>query len=391
MKTAYGIFASIIVIFSSGCSSSGNTGQKEAHEAEHAHTEEIELSEKQMQTVGITLGSFSSMNLGEGVKANGELMVRPQDMADVTPLLIGTIKNIYVSEGNYVKAGEVVARIENLEFSSLLSDYNDAKSRLQLAAGELERQQKLADHGAGIAKNLEKAKIEYELAQNTLKTYAIKIKTAGMDPDKIAEGNNTAAVKAPVSGVVTAIYGRIGGAADMSSPIMTIVDNSGIYAQLKIFEKDLGRIKKGDVADITLINGERTLQGTVQDIIPSIDPVSKTIDVRVSLTSGGETTMIPGMAVSAFVRTGFEETPVLPEEAVVTIEGRDYIYVLDNMEEHDGEPIYIFDAVEVVSGSRLNGYVEVHPIKNLPSDARVVVSKAFYIASMTSDHGEHDH
>lgn len=174
-------------------------------------------------------------------------------------------------------------------------------------------------------------------------------------------------------------------------PIMTVIDNSGVYAMVRIYEKDLNKVRKGMPVEISLTNGSGLLQGKVEDVIRAIDSESKTIDVRVGISGADKTSLIPGMAVNAYISTGEAEVTALPEEAVVTIEGKDYIYMLAQKEKHDGEEMSVFRPVEVVKGNSRNGFVEVNPVEDLPRDARIVVSKAFYIASMAVDHGEHNH
>lgn len=376
-----------------GCSPSVKTHQHDDEEStEEHHDGIIELSEKQMNTVGIELGSFSTMAMGESVNAAGELSVDPRNTADATSLFNGIIKDIRVREGDYVKAGAVVATIETFEIINLVRDYKEALSNLRLAESEYERQKKLSSHGAGIAKNLERAAIEYESAKSSVASYRTQMNMSGINLDQIDKSNKiSAVVKSPVSGVVTKIYGNIGSEAGNGRPILSVTDNSGLYALVRIYEKDFEKIKKGMPVEIALTNGSGIIRGKVEDVIRAIDAESKTIDVRITLLDTDKNRLLPGMAVNACINTEETEVPVLPEQAVVSLEGRDYIYVLDEKENHDGETFCLFKPIEVVKGNSRNGFVEVNPVEELPQDAKIVISKAFYIASMSADHGEHNH
>lgn len=393
----YGIFnafaVSVALSVAMGCSPASKHGHDEhGHGAEDRHDGVIELSQKQMDAVGIGLGTFSTMILGESINAAGELTVDPRHIADVTPVMNGIISHITVREGDMVKTGTVVANIENLEINTLMRDYKESLSSLKLAEREYERQKKLSQHGAGIAKNLERAAIELENAKSMVESAAAGMKLAGVNPGQIeGRGRISAAVKSPISGIVTKIYGKIGSEAGSMQPIMTVIDNSGVYAMVRIYEKDIHKVRKGMPVEISLTNGSGLMQGKVEDVIRAIDSESKTIDVRVGISGADKTSLIPGMAVNAYISTGEAEVTALPEEAVVTIEGKDYIYMLAQKENHDGEEMSVFRLVEVVKGNSRNGFVEVNPVEDLPRDARIVVSKAFYIASMAADHGEHNH
>lgn len=385
--------ALVICFVMAGCRPADHSGHAHGSgEAEEEHEEAVELTERQMQTVGIELGGFSMMALGETVSAAGELMVAPRNMADVTPLMGGVITDIRVREGDFVRAGETVARIESMEGGSLVQDYRGAVATFRLAENEYERQKKLADHGAGIGKNLERARIEYESAKTAVEGCRKQMTMAGIDPGQAESSNKISlTVKAPISGTVAKVYGRIGGEAGGAQPILSIVDNTGVFAMVKIYERDLGKIKVGMPVDISLTNGSGLLHGRVEDVIPVIDPVSKTIDVRVALLEDDKRNLLPGMAVNAYIGSAERETAVLPEDAVVSLEGKDCIYVLAGEEDHEGEKRLVFLPVEVVKGHARNGFVEVNPVGELPEAAKIVVAKAFYLASMAADHGEHNH
>ncbi|MCH5320011.1 MAG: efflux RND transporter periplasmic adaptor subunit [Paramuribaculum sp.] len=358
------------------------------HEAEHG---EIELSEKQMKTVGIELGSFDRREIGSGMRANGFLAVNPQDVAEISPLLSGVVKQINVKEGDFVNKGTTVAVIENLDIVTYNQDYQIAVDELELAQSELERQNKLAEQGAGIKRNLEKARTDMKIATARVSALERQLRQAGITPGSAIASTGTAAVKAPIGGIVSVIFAKTGGFADMSTPIMTVTDNRKIFALLKVYEKDIDKIEKGQKVDLNLTNGAMRLEGVVAEINRTIDPETKGIDVRVALTGANLTTLIPGMAVTGYIRSGGTETDALPEDAVVSSGGKSYIYVLEGTEEEDGELMYHFEPVEVITGNREQGFIEVSPLTELTPDAKIVIAKAFYLASMAADHGEHNH
>lgn len=101
--------------------------------SEESHSEAIEISEEQMETVGIELGTVEIKNLNSAVKASGEMALLPQNKADVTSLSAGVIKQITVIEGSPVKKGQTVALLENLEIVKLQEAYL-AQSRNWLSA-----------------------------------------------------------------------------------------------------------------------------------------------------------------------------------------------------------------------------------------------------------------
>lgn len=380
-----------------GCSGS-EAGKEDGdeHEHEHHHGSEdgsVEISELQLNTVGINLGKIEKKPVGSGLNVTGTLEVNPSDVADVTPIMNGIISQILVIEGQTVMAGAVVAKIDNYDMSVYQQSYLQAKTKVELAESEYQRQKKLNENGAGIAKNLQNAEIELRGARTELESLASQLRMLGIDPKSVRSGKiqTSVSLKAPISGVVNKINCKVGGPADMTSPLMQITNNNGIYAALQVYEKDLSFIKKGQIVDMTLTNGDGHLAGVVEFVNQTLDPETKAAEVRVRITSERTRMLLPGMAVNATVTADAAMSSVLPEDAVVSNGGKSYIYIVKGTEKEDGKTMYQLIPIEVVTGNTVQGFVEITPVVELPENTMVVTSKAFYIASMANDHGEHNH
>lgn len=108
MKTFNIIIIAVISIFLASCTK-GKQEEVKENKVEEQGYETIELTQEQIKTVGITLGKVESRSLNNVIRANGELQLNPQDMADVTSLVGGVVRKIYVTEGQLVKAGQVLS------------------------------------------------------------------------------------------------------------------------------------------------------------------------------------------------------------------------------------------------------------------------------------------
>lgn len=374
-----------------GCGG-GSDAVSETHEDhEHAHGEsdEIELSEAQMDAVGITLGHPESKALSEILKTNGVLAIDPRYEAVGSPLLAGTVSRICVSEGQKVGAGTVLAYIDAAEVPVIQQTYREAKAEHEAAVAEFSRQEALASHGAGVRKNLEAARSALSIAAIRLEGLEARMRQLGISLD----GNSrTVPVKADISGTVTAVTVKTGGFADMQQPVATIIDNSKVYCLLKVFEKDIPSVEKGMEVEMRLTNNPSvTFSGKVLELNPVLEADTKTAPVKVSIDLGDKSNLIPGMGVSASITTGGKQVMAMPEDAVVSSGGKSYIFVLEDIHEEEGEKMYHFEKREVITGLSSMGYVEITPLQPLETDTKVVTSNAFFLGSMSSDHGEHSH
>ena len=137
------------------CSSSDNV-EKPKEEHVESNVKEVELNEAQYKASGIELGDFEMKNLSAVINANGYTKLPPQNQADVSVLLGGIIKKINIVEGQFVKEGQALAIIENLEFTKIQEAYLTSKSNLELLTLEYERQKTLNEGNANSKKVLQK-------------------------------------------------------------------------------------------------------------------------------------------------------------------------------------------------------------------------------------------
>lgn len=387
----YAIFCGLL-FFSCSSQASGGDAERDAH---HHHdteeTTEVEVTKRQIETVGIKTGTLEQRAMGASVKVSGRLSVDPQGVADVVPAMSGIVRRVLVIDGQTVKAGQPVAMIENIEVAEMQRRYIDAKEKRKRAELELKRQKSLAEAGAGIRRNLELAESEFAIANEAVVSLSGQLKSLGVDPSSLTNKNVllTLPVKAPISGVVSNIQTRTGAYADIASSLMTVTNNSAVYANLNIYEKDLPVVHPGDNVECTLTNLPSVqLTGTVEKINPTLDMQTRTFSARVRLNHAGAGVVLsPGMSLTATITGQEEVVDVLPSEAVVSSDGVQYVFMLE--EEHEDESH--FRKVDVVTGPSARGYTAVSFPTPVDPHARFVISGTFYLVSMSSEHAQHSH
>lgn len=376
-----------------GHSSEEGAGHEEAHGHGHEHGEgdDVELSQAQMEAVGIRLGGLEARNVEQTLRAPGMLEVGADAEGAAAPLLGGKVTRILAVVGQMVKAGQVVAYIDSPEILPLRQQLREARQEVEAARIEVDRQQALASQGAGIRKNLDNALSSLKMAEVKVSGLQTRLAAWGVGSDD-ASGSSVP-VKASISGVVTSVDVPVGGYADIQLPVLKIVNTKGVYCTLQILEKDIASVKDGMEVQLQLTNDpSKTFTGRVASVSPVLDGTTRTVPVRVNLKEvDSGLRLIPGMAVTGAVSTSSSMVAALPEGAVVSSGGKSYIFVLEETKEEGATKTYRFEKREVVTGGASMGYVAVTPLEALDEDDKVVVAGAFYLNSMVSDHGEHDH
>jgi len=414
------IYSVLAILFLSNCTKETKTAQPtEEKEAEHEEVPQTiaTLTEEQINTVGVKLGNIEMKELTSMIKANGILNVPNSNMASVASMFGGVIQTLPIQEGSYVKKGQVIATISNPEFIIAQEQYLTVLSRITYAEQEFKRQKELFDNDAGAKKNLQNSSAELKTLRSQKASLSRQLQMMGINPSKVSNANlrNGMVITAPISGTVSKIIAQIGSYVDVSSPVAEIIDNSSIHLDLQVFEKDLPKMKVGQVIQFELTNNPgNSYEAVVYSIGSSFENESKTIAVH-SKVRGNKSGLINGMNITGAVRLSNSSTPAVPNEAIVEADGKFYIFVKTDkkQEEHKEEAGHDdhghqneketanhattqqktmnFEKIEVVKGTSNMGYTAITTVQEMNPTAQIVVKGAFFVNAKLSNSGDHGH
>lgn len=370
--------------------SKAETSESENQE-EEIDFQNIPLSEKQVKAVDLKMGEAQEREMDAMLHVNGSLVLRAQDMGNVSSLMGGIVKNVYVKEGQMVSRGQVVATIENTDVVTLQREYYTAYKESEMARLELDRQKTLASAGAGIKKTLQMSEKNYKVAQANLLGTGRQLQQMGISTKEVAKGKFTTVfpLRAPISGTVSDMQASLGSYADMQTPLMKIRNNHAVECDLNVFEKDIAKVKVGDQVLVSLTNQPGVnVSGRVYGMNQYLNKGTKSVAVHVKMDAKRGAKLFEGMYVSGQIATGRQLCMTLPDKAIVSADGKQYVFALN--QQHSKGGTYSFSRHEVTTGVSNNGYTEVALCKHLKKGQKIVTDNAFYLASLTGDHGEED-
>ena len=433
MKKLFNPYILFLALAAAVAVNSGGSGAKKAEATEEEHEHEHEevggtiatLTNEQIKAVGIELGKIEQRDLTASIKANGVLRVPNENQATVTALFGGVIKTLNVQVGSHVSKGQVVATITNPQFIQLQEEYLSTGSKIRLAEQELARQKELNQGNAGTMRNLQTANADYSALRTRKSSLQQQLQMMGINVSSLSNGSlqSTLVVRSPISGTVSNVIAKIGSYVDVSTPMAEIVDNSSLHLDLQVFERDLGKVKNGQLVNFTLTNNpSRNFQAKVFSIGSSFENDSKTIAVHCNVI-GDKAGLIDGMNITGVVNLNNVTSMAVPTDAIVESEGKYFIFVktdktaeehvhesevghshdekmvspADTHEGHDhaekeDEHGINFEKIEVAKGDSQLGYTAIVPVVEIPSNAIIVVKGAFFINAKLTNAGEaHEH
>lgn len=400
------------------CGSNGNAEaakiEVEGHTDEHANTNTATLTEEQIKSIGIELGAIEEKQLTASLKTNGVLKVPNQNKASVNSVYSGVIKSLLVQPGNIVRKGQTIATVANPEFVQVQSDYLSVTAKIGLAELEVNRQKELNAGNAGALKNLQAAETELRTLRTAKSTYEQQIRLMGVNPASLANGKliSVLAITSPISGVVSNVMVQMGSYIDVSTAVAEIVDNSQLHLDLFVYEKDLPKLKNNQLIHFTLTNNPgKEYDAQIYSLGSSFEGESKAVTVHARV-QGDKTGLIDGMTITAAISLEKATVPAVPSDAIVTISGQDFIFMLTDEhaeEEHTGdgkdsvkhdakeqhghqeEKGLTFEKIPVAKGTTDVGYTEITLLKEIPKNAKIVVKGAFFVLAKMTNSGEHEH
>ena len=276
--------------------------------------------------------------------------VEPIRTVLVNSQLAGTVLQVNVEEGDAVRAGAVLARLDARELQAQL---RSAEAALEVAERASERAETL--HAERII-----TAAEYERDRAAL---AAALATR----DQLRTRLGYATVRAPISGVVLQQRIEAGGAVGVQTPMFTIGDISTLVVLAPVSELDVTALDPGDAVDVALdALAGRVLTGHIRRVFPAADTITRLVPVEVALSGTAAREALPGF----LARVTFRLDPrsgvlMVPAGAVVEDAGGSAVFVV-----RDGRA----SRRSVERGGTFEGRVEI--VDGLAAGETVVVAGA---------------
>jgi len=219
---------------------------------------------------------------------------------------------------------------------------------------------------------------DYERALDRRAQGVAKIAQANAQADAARAMLSHTRVTAPFSGIVTERKVDAGAMAVPGVPILVMEDTGRYRLEASVPETYSGKLTAGSRVRVVLATGPgKDIPGTVSEVVPLVDPSSRTFTVKVDLP--GDQALRTGMFGRVLFPTGQETMLVVPQRAISRVGGYDALYTVtaDNV----ARLVMVTtgktsgDEVEILSGIGPGTRVAVSPVDRLVDGARVEVRK----------------
>ncbi len=293
-------------------------------------TQPIIIEKKQFEANDMQLGRVKTDTFYRKITAQGVLDVPPSHKAVISSYMPGKIKNVRLIAGDKVKKGQLLVQITDPDYIKLQEDYLQAKEDVNFLKQEYERQQQLAKENVVSQKKWQDARRNYLRAKARLNGLIQRLKMLHISIVDVEAGKMTATINlyAPIDGYVSKLYVTEGSAVEEADKIMEIINNEHTHLELRVFEKDIMKLKKGQEISYKVPGmGNRIYKGYVKLIGREIDPDTRSILVHGHLKEP-HPSFVAGIYIEAKVHIDKHTGKSVPATAVVKDDDNYYVLKL---------------------------------------------------------------
>jgi len=373
-----------LVLVATGCSSpKSEAAPPEAAEAPApaASPDEVEISAAQQQAAGIETGSFQWQNMTTEVQANGSIEVPPQNRVSISAMMGGYVLSVSTLPGQSVKAGATVAVLRHPDYLKLQQDYLQSRARVTFLKEELARQQVLDAEDVGAKRKLQQARADYASEQAAERALAAQVKLLGLSVARLNTGYITSSVPltTPIGGTVKAVNINPGQYVNPQDVLVEIVNRDDLHLELKVFEKDVAKVRVGQPILFTVQNrgSNEEFKARVFLVGKAFDDDARTVRVHAHLEPE-RTDLLPGQFVAARIQTAGARQRTLPEDALVQAGGFSYAFVRTHQSANGRAT---FRRVKVRTGPSVAGAVAVTPLEPIADTTQLVRRGAYFLSA----------
>ena len=265
-------------------------------------------------------------SLGGGVTLTGTL--EPFQVVEVKAQAPGVATGISVDRGSRVGQGQVLARIQaegiRSQAAGAASGVAAAEAGVALARRQFESAKSLYDAGA-------MAELDYRAAQTQLQAAQAQLAAARAQSAGASEAAARTAVRAPITGQVSAKSVSEGEAVNVGQTLFTVVDSRSLELRGQVPVDQAAQVRAGLPVEFSLdAYPGRTFSGTISRVDPVADPATRQVGVTMRLpNAGGE--LIGGLFAAGKVLTGGSRQAVLVPQAAVRGQGdASYVWIVQD-------------------------------------------------------------
>ncbi len=365
----------------------GLTGCEKEESSDAAKKEAVQQSADERDVNSITvrpelvsrlkIGQPALEDLADKILVPSRVQVDEERTAQIGSYVTGRIINMFVTLGDYVKAGDRLARITSPDLTQSQLAFLRASSRVVVTQKSYDRAKHLLVADVIALAEVERRQSELEIAQAELSAATDQLRLYGMDSTEIKELSRKGKIfpfldiKATREGYIIARNVIVGQVVQPSDPLFQVADLSSVWVVGDVPEQIARDVRLDQHVEINVpAIGKAHLDGVIIFVSDTVNRLTRTVMTRV-LVGNPDRELKPDMLASMHITDPQRKSLVVPEAAVVRELNQDYVFVVTGERRFQRVPVELGPEV-----------ADFRPVLNgLTADQHIVMEGAFHLDS----------
>lgn len=289
----------------------------------------IQISPQRLQQIGVTTAQAQLKDVKDRLQVPGNVDVDEERLAYVQTRFPGWIQNVFANATwQYVRKGQRLFTIYSPDLVSTEQEYLLAKQNQSAFAPVMHpgaAPDMSMSSGAGGTAAQESGWL-VQAAEERLRQFDVP--PAEIDAFvRSGKVQREIAVVSPASGYITERNALPNAYVQPDTKLYTIADLSTVWVYANVFQTDVGRLRPGDPAEVTVDSYPgRTFRGRIDQVLPDVDPTTRTVHVRLVFRNPG-LVLKPRMYVSVNIDTPLGRQLVIPASGVLQAGTREIAFI----------------------------------------------------------------
>jgi Cu(I)/Ag(I) efflux system membrane fusion protein/cobalt-zinc-cadmium efflux system membrane fusion protein len=319
----------------------------------------VQLSPQRLQEIGVTMATVEMKNVNDILNVPGNVDIDEERVSYVQTRFPGWIQNVFANATyQYVRKGQRLFTVYSPDLVSSEQEYLLARQNQKAFAQDAHG---MAAHEGGWL---------LQAAEERLRQFGVPAQ-AIIDLEQSGRVERNIVIDSPVAGYILERNALPNAYVQPDTKLYTIADLSTVWVYANVFQNDVGRLKRGDSAQVTVdAYPGRHFNGRIDQVLPQVDPATRTVRVRLVFRNPG-VVLKPGMYVNVAIAVPLGRQLVIPASAVLQTGSRAIAFI------NHGNGILEPRAIE--TGPQLDDSVLV--LQGLKAGEQVVSSANFLVDS----------
>ncbi len=293
------------------------------NQQESAARAQLEKTTMAVELAASDIVTVENHELAQGLPISGSL--KAVNSAFVKARVGGELQALTVREGDVVKAGQLIARVDPTEYAARARQAQEqadaARTQIDIAQRQYDNNKALVDQGFI-------SRTALDTSQNTLTAAKATYKAALAAAEVARKSLDDAVLRAPISGVIAQRLAQPGERVSVDAKIVEIVDLSRLELEATLSAADSVAVRVGQQALLRIEGGDRPVQARVVRINPSAQAGSRSVLAYLGIDDPAG--LRQGLFAQGTLGTGRTSALAVPLSAVRTDKPAPYVQVIEN-------------------------------------------------------------